>query len=187
MARSLEQSKIAKRYVESLFADVKPGKPTTQIAKDLQDLGGMLDASKDLQDFIKSPLLSAGQQKAGLAKLSEKAKLSKSVSNFLLLLAENRRLHILPSMVWEADQYLAKQSGIVPVKIASARKLPPTEQKKIQGEIKTALGQDVSLQSYVDESLIGGLIIQVESTLIDGSLKTKLDRLERDLTGAKVA
>lgn len=187
MGRTLEQSKIAKRYVYSLFSELKTTKESNQVAKDLHDIGQMLNLSEDLQLFIKSPLLSEAQHIKGIEKLAGKAKFSLAVSNLLRLLAENRRLPILPHIVWEADKYMTKRSGVVPVMIASARKLPPTEQNKIKSEIKKSLKQDVTIQCYVDETLIGGLIIQVESTLIDGSLKTKLDKLERDLTSARAA
>jgi len=101
----------------------------------------------------------------------------------LTLLVKNRRLNVLPAIVFETQEYLAKLSGTVPVSVATARALSATDQKKIQTQIKAVLGKDVIMQSYVDESLIGGLVIQVESTLIDGSIKTKLDKLERQLVG----
>ena len=187
MSHSLEQIKIAKRYVNSLFTGLTTKKDMDQAAKDIVDLGKMIESSDDLRLFIKTPLLSEAQQVAGIDKLAAKAKLSKPVKTLLLLMAQNRRLQILPTIVWETEQYRAKQSGIVPVSVATARELSAADQKKIQTEIKAVLGKDILMQTHVDESLIGGLVVQVESTLIDGSLKTKLDKLERELTGGKAA
>ena len=187
MSHSLEQIKIAKRYVNSLFSGLATKKESEQAAKDIADLGKMIDSSSDLQRFIKTPLLSEAQQKAGVEKLAIKAKFSASVVNLLLVLASNRRLNVLPAIVTQTEQYLIKESGIVPVSVATARELSAADQKKIKTEIKAVLGQDILMQTYVDESLIGGLVVQVESTLIDGSLKTKLDKLERELTGSKAA
>ena len=187
MSHSLEQIKIAKRYVNSLFTGLAKQSEAERAAKDMADIGKMLESSDDLRLFIKSPLLSKSRQKVGIEKLAEKAKLSKPVTNLLLVLAENRRLPILPTIVWETEKYLAKLSDIVPVAVSTARKLSAADEKKIQTEIKAVLGKDIIMQTYVDQSLIGGLVVQVESTLIDGSLKTKLDRLERELTGNKAA
>lgn len=187
MSYSLEQIKIAKRYVGSLFEGLSTKKDADQAAKDIADLGKMIESSEELRLFLKSPLLSEVQQKSGVESLAAKAKLSKPVTNLLLILVANRRLQILPTIVWETEQYLNRQSGIVPVSVVTARKLTAADQKKIHTDIKAVLGKDILMQTYVDESLIGGLVVQVESTLIDGSLKTKLDKLERELTGSKAA
>ena len=146
----------------------------------------MIADSADLQNFINTPLLSVEQQKAGVEALAKKAKFATPVSNLLTVMAENRRLSILPAIVRETESYLAKQSGTVPVAVATARKLSAADQKKIGADIKAVLGKEILMQAYVDESLIGGMVVQVESTLIDGSIKSKLDKLERDLTN-KVA
>ncbi len=182
MGQSLQNTKIAKRYVNSLFASLDKKSDEASVSKDVADLSAMISASTDLQNFIKSPLLSVEQHKAGIEKLAKKAKLSKPVTNLLMIMAENRRLHILPVIAFETQSYMAKQSGTVPVMIATARELSAADQKKIGADIKKAVGADVSMQTYVDETLIGGVVIQIESTLIDGSIKTKLDKLERELT-----
>ena len=187
MSHSLEQIKIAKRYVGSLFAGLDTDKDIDQAAKDIVDLGNMIESSKDLQVFIRTPLLSEAEQVAGIENLATKAKLSTPVKNLLRLLAKNRRLQVLPAIVWETQQYLAEKSGIVPVSVSTARELTAADQKKIQTEIKAVVGKDILMQTHVDESLIGGLVVRVESTLIDGSIKTKLDKLERELTGGKAA
>lgn len=186
MSQSLNQTKIAKRYVNALFAALSKDSEVKAVAKDMADLSAMVDGSQDLQYFISSPLLAVDSQKKGIEKLATKAKLSKQVTNLLLLLVENRRLSLLPVIANETEAYLAKQSGTIPVTISTARALSATDQKKIGSDIKAVLGQDIIMQAYVDESLIGGIVVQVESTLIDGSLKSKLDKLERDLT-SKVA
>ena len=183
MSQSLASRKIAKRYVNSLFADVSKKAEIDSIAKDMSDLGAMIQNSAELNAFLKSPLHSVDTQMDVIVALAKKAKLSAQVSSLLTLLVKNRRLNVLPAIVFETQEYLAKLSGTVPVSVATARALSATDQKKIQTQIKAVLGKDVIMQSYVDESLIGGLVIQVESTLIDGSIKTKLDKLERQLVG----
>lgn len=187
MSQSLAQKKIAKRYVGSLFAAAEKKADLDAMAKNIAELGAMISSSDDLAQFIASPLYSKDVQTATVEALAKKAKFKTPVVNFLKLLIENRRLNILPTIVAETESFLAQQSGVVPVSIATARQLTATDQKNIQTQIKAVLGKDVIMHSSVDESLIGGLVIQVESTLIDGSIKTKLDKLERQLTGANAA
>lgn len=187
MSRSLTTSKIAKRYVQSLFSALEKKSDVEIAAKDMRDLGKMIEGSSDLRTFISSPLLQQDAQSEGVKALAKKAKLSKAVTNLLEVMVRNRRLNVLPAVVFETENYLAKQSGVVPVMVSTARPLAATDQKKIQTELKSVLGKDILMQTYVDESLIGGLVVQVESTLIDGSIKTKLDRLERKLVGSMAA
>lgn len=187
MSQILTQRKIAKRYVNSLFAGITTKTESTATAKNIAELGNMITESKELRDFIASPLHSKTTQGAVVTDLAKKAKFNDSVKNLLLLLVENRRLNILPTIVSETETYLAEQSGTVPVSIATARKLTAADQKNIQSQITAVIGKDVIMQTYVDESLIGGIVVQVESTLIDGSIKTKLDKLERQLTSANAA
>ncbi len=182
MAQTLERTKIAKRYVVSLFSALKTKAEAKAVAKDMADLSAMIAAADDLQNFIKTPLLSISDHKSGIEKLAKKAKFSTPVTNLLIIMAENRRLNLLPVVCHEVENYLAKDSGTVPVMIATARKLSAADQKKLTTDIQKAIGQDISMQAYVDETLIGGVVVQVESTLIDGSIKTKLDKLERELT-----
>jgi F-type H+-transporting ATPase subunit delta len=187
VAQTLETVKIAKRYVKALFSSFTTKTDSNNVTNDMADLGAMIAASPELQKFIETPLLSVDQHVNGIQKLAKKAKFSDIMTNFLTLLAVNRRLHVLPAIVQETENYLAKQSGTVPVLIATARKLSAADQKKITADIKAAIGQEIAVQAYVDESLIGGMVVQVESTLIDGSLKTKLDKLERELAGSQAA
>jgi len=179
---SLDHKKIAKRYVNSLFTSLTKKTESAGVAKDMNDLGAMINASPEFQSFIKSPLLAKSAQKSGVEALAKKAKLSKPVANLLSVLVENRRLNVLPAIITITHEYMAAESGIIPVTVSTARQLTATDQKKISTQLKTLTGKDIEMHAYVDETLIGGVVIQVESTLIDGSIKTKLDKLERELT-----
>ncbi len=182
MRQSPEHIKIASRYVSSLFQVVETKKDRDSVAKDLQDLDAMLADSEALRHFINSPVLSESDQINAVTALAKKAKFSSYTQNLLNILLENRRLSVLPSVISEAMSYLNEQSGILPVSVTTARKLTDTEAKTLQKDIQQAVGQDVSLKTQIDEALIGGVVVQLGSTLIDGSIKAKLDKIERQLT-----
>ena len=186
MNASLTEKKIAKRYVQSLFDAITTKKDQKAVVSDLDDLAAMATNSPALKEFIETPLLSVGAQKDGLVKLCKKAKLSDWTLGLLLAMADNRRLSLLPVVIEETYAYIAEQSGIMPVSVTSAQKLSLSEQKKITTELEKISGKQISMQSLIDESLIGGVVIKAGSVLIDGSVKTKLDQLERNLT-AKAA
>ena len=182
MSQSLTHKKIAKRYVGSLFSGLTTKAESTAVEKNMAELGAMIAGSAELQNFITSPLYSKQVQEKTIETLASKAKFSQSMINFLKTLVENRRLNILPTIIDETVRFVDEQSGTIIVKIATARDLSAADQKKIQAQIKSAIDRDVSMDVYVDQSLIGGVVLQIQSTLIDGSIKTKLDKLERQLT-----
>jgi len=187
VSRSLTAKKIARRYVQSLFAALDKKSDVEVAARDIRDIGNMIANSSEFRIFISSPLIGQDVQFRVIKTLAERAKLSKSVIGLLQILVKNRRLNILPSVVLETENYLAEQSGVVSVMVSTARPMDGADQKRIQTELKAVLGKDIIMQSFVDESLIGGLVVQMGSTLIDGSIKTKLDRLERKLVGSVTA
>jgi F-type H+-transporting ATPase subunit delta len=187
VSKHLAQKKIARRYVASLFEGLASKTESNAVAKNISELGAMIENSEDLRNFVASPVHSKETQMNVFDALAKKAKFTGAVTNLLKLLVENRRLPLLSAIVTETEAYLAEQSGTVPVSIATARKLSATDQKNIQSQIKAVIGKDIIMQAYVDESLIGGIVVQVESTLIDGSIKTKLDKLERKLISANAA
>lgn len=96
---------------------------------------------------------------------------------FLSVLADNRRVALLPEMAGLFDQLRADAEKIVKAKITSAQTLDPNELAKLQASLKKRFGREVEIQSAVDASLIGGAIIDAGDVVIDGSLKTKLARL----------
>jgi len=175
------QIKIAKSYVNALFDVVTTKKDMDAVAADMLDLSNMISNSSELKTFLKSPLLSIDDHKAGLEKLIKKAKLSQPVSNMLMVMADNRRLPLLSMVTQEVQNHMNRQSGVIPVVVTTASKLTAADQKKIASDLKVILGGDVVMQAYIDETIIGGVVIKAGSTLIDGSVRSKLDRLEREL------
>ena len=101
--------------------------------------------------------------------------------NFLGLLFDNRRLSLLPEIAGLYDELRFEAEGVVKAKVTSAVILPLAEMEKIEAALKRRFGRDVELEAAVDESLIGGAVIDAGGVVIDGSLKGKLGRLRAAL------
>ncbi|MFZ2751905.1 MAG: F0F1 ATP synthase subunit delta, partial [Lysobacteraceae bacterium] len=101
--------------------------------------------------------------------------------NFLALLADNRRLPLLPEIAGLFEELRADAEHIVKARITSATTLPVSELESIKVALKRRFGRDVELTTAVDESLIGGAVIDAGDVVIDGSLKSKLSRLQSAL------
>ena len=101
--------------------------------------------------------------------------------NFLGLLFENRRLPLLPEIAGMFDELRFEAERVVKAKVTSAVPMPAAELDTIKAALKKRFGRDVEVETAVDESLIGGAVIDAGDVVIDGSLKGKLGRLQATL------
>ena len=101
--------------------------------------------------------------------------------NFLGLLFENRRLPLLPEIAGMFDELRFEAERVVKAKVTSAVAMPAAELETIKAALKKRFGRDVEVETAVDESLIGGAVIDAGDVVIDGSLKGKLGRLQAAL------
>ena len=102
--------------------------------------------------------------------------------NFLGLLFDNRRLSLLPEIAGLYDELRLEAEGVVKAKVTSAVILPLVEMGKIEDALRRRFGRDVEIETAIDESLIGGAIIDAGDVVIDGSLKGQLGRLRSALS-----
>ena len=102
-------------------------------------------------------------------------------SRFLAVLAENRRLALLPEIAGLYDELRNEAERVVKATVTSAAVLPPSELDTIKAALRKRFGRDVEIETAVDASLIGGAVIAAGDVVIDGSLKGQLDRLQAAL------
>ena len=104
-----------------------------------------------------------------------------NMTRFLALLADNRRLPLLPEIAGLFEDLRAEADRIVKARVTAASELPAAELETIRAALKKRFGRDVEIETAVDESLIGGAVIDAGDVVIDGSLKGKLARLQSAL------
>jgi F-type H+-transporting ATPase subunit delta len=102
--------------------------------------------------------------------------------DFLALLADNRRLPLLPEIAGLFEELRAEADRIVKAKVTSATELPAAELETIRIALRKRFGREVELETAVDASLIGGAVIDAGDVVIDGSLRGKLSRLQTALS-----
>lgn len=107
---------------------------------------------------------------------------SEPLRNFLALLADNRRLALLPEIAGLFEELRAEAERVVKARVTSATALGDGELEGIKAALKKRFGRDVQLETAIDASLIGGAVIDAGDVVIDGSLKGKLGRLQSALT-----
>jgi len=101
--------------------------------------------------------------------------------DFLALLADNRRLGLLPEIAGLYEELRADAEHVVKARVTSAAELPAGELEGIRAALKQRFGREVEVESAIDASLIGGAVIDAGDVVIDGSLKGKLERLQAAL------
>ncbi|MEO1795088.1 MAG: F0F1 ATP synthase subunit delta, partial [Pseudomonadota bacterium] len=138
----------------------------------------LIDDSDDLKRLVRSPVYSAEDQLRALSAVLDKAGLSSLAGNFLKLIARNRRLFAVEGMIKIFRDLAARDRGEVQADVTSATPLSDEQIESLKAKLKASIGQDVQLNTRVDPSVLGGLIVKVGSRMIDSSLRTKLATLK---------
>jgi F-type H+-transporting ATPase subunit delta len=176
-------SGLADRYAAALFDLADERKELDSIAGDLQSLREMLRESEDLRRLIRSPVVSREDQRRAILALAERAGLSPLARNFLGLVAQNRRLFAVPGMIEAYLELLAERRGEMTAEVVSAQPLSDDQRRRLDEQLRQAMGKKVSVDIRVDPALLGGLTVKVGSRMVDASLKTKLHRLSIAMKG----
>lgn len=181
---SVNASGLAGRYALALFELARDRDALETVATDLANFRSLLHESLDLGRLIRSPVLSRDDQGKALNALGERVGFQQLTAQFLGLLAEKRRLFVLPAIIEAYEAMLAEHKGEVGAELVSAVPLTEAQIGAVREQLETSIGKDVTLVSSVDPNLLGGLVVRVGSRMIDASLRTKLHQLEMAMRGA---
>lgn len=171
-------SGVAGRYAGALFELALEADAIDAVAADLQTVRAAINASPEFERFLSSPVYGADQQARAIAAIVEKAGLGALTRNFLGLVARNRRLFALPAIIDAYRARLAAHRGEVSAEAIAAAPLNDEQTRRLRSEIEGVVGKAVNLAVRTDPDLLGGLVVKVGSTMIDSSLRTKLNKLK---------
>ncbi len=172
---------IAARYATALFDLAQEEGALGPLESDVGALEAALAESADLRDLITSPIYGRDVSAMAIGKVADAMKLSPITGNTLRLMATKRRLFVLPALLVSLRAKIADHKGEISAEVTSAKALTKAQSDKLSKVLKAATGRDVTLKSTVDESLIGGLVVKVGSTMIDTSIKAKLNALQNTM------
>jgi F-type H+-transporting ATPase subunit delta len=171
-------SGLAERYAAALFDLADERRVLDEVATNLRELRAMLHASGDFLRLIRSPILSRDQQAKAIGMVAERAGLAPLVRDFLAVVARNRRLFAVPAMIEAFLAKLAARRGEVTAEVFAAQPLSETQLAALNEQLRRSIGSRVSVDVRVDPGLIGGLVVKLGSRMVDGSIKSKLQRLQ---------
>lgn len=166
---------IARPYAAAVFS-IAHEKGELKAWSDLLALLAQCVAVPDMQSVISSPAVSDEQVVSLLADIAGES-MSDDARNFLALLAENNRLQLLAHIAVIYEELRAEAEQTMTADVTSARALTPEQEANISAALKKRLGREVTLNTSVDEALLGGAIIRAGDLIIDGSALGKLNKL----------
>ena len=169
---------VAGRYANALFELAAEANSLPAVEADLGRFTDMLGESTDLARLVRSPVFAAGEQARAVGAVLDKAEIGGLTANFIRVVAGNRRLFAMPNIIAAFRGLLAAHRGEVAAEVVSAEPLSERHVAALKEALKASIGKDVALNTRVDPALIGGLIVQVGSRMVDGSLRTKLNSLK---------
>lgn len=177
------QASLSGRYATALFELARDSKALPKVEASLATVGQALDESADFKALTSSPLIGRGDAAKAVAATAKALKLDQTTSNFLGVLAQNRRLAQLPAIIRAFRQLAAAHRGETTAEVASAHPLDAAQVDALKAQLRTRLGRDVNIDLSVDPSLLGGLVVKIGSQMIDSSIKTRLNSLAHVMKG----
>jgi len=173
------KASLAGRYASALFDLAAENGKVTPVEKDLETLGAALAESADLAALTTNPELRRDAAGAAMAAVAKKLKLSPLTTNFLGVLAANRRLSKLPAIISAFKAIAAAQRGEVAATVTSAHPLSDDQLAALKTKLTAREGRTVMLSAKVDSDLLGGLVVTIGSQRIDASIRTRLNSLAK--------
>ena len=177
------QASLAGRYATALFELARDEKQLQAVSGSLTALKGALAESDDFRRLTTSPLVSRDEAVKAVAATSQAMKLDPVTSNFLGVLAQNRRLGELVDIIRAYNVLAAAHRGETTAEVTSAHPLSDDQVAALKSNLKSRLGRDVAVDLNVDPTILGGLVVKVGSQMIDGSIRTKLNTLAQAMKG----
>ena len=172
-------SETSDRYALALYEIGKENNDLEKLSKNLTLVKSLYDTNSDFVRFVKNPTYLKNQQNEIVNSLSDLMKFDLTLKNFLLLLIKKSRLFYLRKIIDSFFKLLSKDKNEIDASLTSAKKLDDNEINNINTELSQVLKSTIKFKYKVDESLIGGLKVQLGSLMIDTSIKNKLKKYEK--------
>jgi len=174
----------AERYSLALFELSEENNLLSQIEDQSSSILNLIDQSEDFSNLIKDPTTSQEDLLKVINTISENNKFESLFKNFLSFLIQKRRFFFIEHILKSFIEICSRKRGELKAELKSAKELSNEEIAKITEELTKNFSSKIKLNYKYDESLIGGLVVQVGSTMVDTSIKNKLQQIENRMIEA---
>ena len=177
-------SEAAQRYASALFDLAGSKGVLADVHAAFDQFTALAAEHEDLSNLMASPLFTREDKVASLTQIATAAGLPPLLTQFLGTMATNGRASEIPGAQTAFDALYAAQRGIQRAVVTTAKPMTEDQRARLEGIVTKAVGRDVEMSEEVDGDLIGGIQLRIGSTLVDASLKAKLDRMNTAMKGA---
>lgn len=172
------------RYASAFLDVVSDAKlDTAAIDQQLNDFLATWQGSSELREFFVNPSIPAAQKVAILDKLNAKLGMMKELRNLIAVLINNGRIGQVAEVAAAYRALLQQKMGIKPAEIVTARELSKEEREALVVEVGKLAGARIEASFKQDKSILGGTVVRIGSTVYDGSVRGRLERLREELAG----
>jgi len=175
---------VARRYALALADVVTKTNETNSVQAELKSWEQLINSNADLQTAFRNPAISQANKEKVLESLIAKTQPTKTTANFLRVLLRNSRLTEIGEINEKFSSVLEERSGVISAQITSARPLSEDVKAEMKMSLEKMTNKTVNLNFETDETLIGGVVTRLGSTVYDGSVRTQLEELKQQMIGA---
>jgi F-type H+-transporting ATPase subunit delta len=175
------EASVSRRYARALFSLALEEAGHERAGEELDAVAQALRASNEARTMVENPGYTQAQRHVLVDILAQRLSLSPLVANFLRLLVDRHRLAELPAIARAYAEMVDEKMGRVRATVTSAKPLSDEELRRVREALAAATRRTIVLDSRTDPKIVGGLVTQVGPKVWDGSIKTQLERLRREL------
>ena len=150
--------------------------------REAQAVADLVAGSKELRAVWEAPSITAEQKRAVLDAIVARQGISRVVRNFVAVVIDHRRVHFLGPIVKQFEQELNQRLGFTEAEIISARELNQSDRGVLEARMEKLTGKKVRAHYALDESILGGAVVKIGSTIYDGSVNGQLERIRQALS-----
>jgi|SRR5215467_1612311 len=148
----------------------------------LRQMAALFNESSELRRVWENPAVPADQKRKLLDVIVERAGIERPVRNLVAVLIDHRRLPLLTRIVEQLEKELDARLGFAQAQISSARELGDAEKRTLESQIAKTTGKKVRASYGLDQSLLGGAVVRIGSTIYDGSVKGQLEKIKEAIS-----
>jgi len=183
-AKSTFSNSTSKSYAVALYELVKENSELSNAEAGMNSLKKLLNDNSDFKEMISNPTARKEEKKKVIFEIADRYNFSQTLKKFLGFITIKNRLFFLDQIIDSFLNIISINKGELKAKLVSSKQLSKKELENIQNELSKDFKSSIKIDYKYDPDLIGGLIIQVGSIMVDTSIKTKLKKLEKNMLEA---
>jgi F-type H+-transporting ATPase subunit delta len=180
----MREPTIARNYAETLLELAQRAGDLRGWGEMIESVANAMDTDRRLRMFLESPRLSAGQ-KNDIIQKAYGATLPRNFVRFLQALVSHRRQMLIPLIAHQYNDLVDRVEGRVHASVTVAREPDDSDRNVVTTQLKRALGKDIVAHFHVNPTILGGVVVRVGDTVLDGSVRRRLATLKSRMLGAR--